>query len=203
MNDSEIKVPFLDKNEIKKKADAFRKKFWGNSLPVDIEKIINFKLGIKIIPVPNLRRSCDIDAQISFNLQFIYVDADMYEDQRQQNRLRFSFAHEIGHYILHKNIYSKLKLTNIYKFRQLITEQISEQQYGYLETQANKFAGYLLVPREKIEIEKTKLTEQLKEDPEFIKITDNKLQNSYLAIPLANIFGVSAEVIEIVLSENN
>lgn len=196
-------MPFLDKIEIKKKADAFRKKFWGNSLPVDIEKIINFKIGIKIIPVPNLRRFCDIDAQISFNLQFIYVDTDLYEDQRQQNRLRFSFAHEIGHYILHKNIYSKLKLTNIYKFRQLITEQISEQQYGYLETQANKFAGYLLVPREKIEIEKTKLTERLKEDPEFIKITDNKLQSSYLAIPLANIFGVSTEVIEIVLSENN
>jgi len=199
MNYSGIRVPFLDKNKIKEKADVFRRKFWDDCLPVDIEKIVNFKLGIKIIPTPNLRESCDIDAQISFNLRWIYVDYDMYRDERQQNRLRFSFAHEIGHYALHQNIYSQFKLTNIYKFRQIITEQISEQQYGYLETQANKFASYLLVPRERFEIEKNKLINQLKADPNFIKIKDN----FYLAIPLSTIFGVSAEAMEIVLKDES
>lgn len=201
MDYSQIKVPFLDKEKIKKKADAFRKKYWDDSLPVDIERIINFKLKIKIVPIPNLRRFCDIDAQISFNLQFIYVDADIYKDERQQNRLRFSFAHEMGHYVLHKDIYKKLKLTNIYNLRQIITEKISDRQYGYLETQANKFASYLLVPRERLKIEKEKLFSQFKKDIEFDRIVDSKLQNSYLAMELSKIFGVSVEVMEIVLSE--
>ncbi|MFA6146068.1 MAG: ImmA/IrrE family metallo-endopeptidase [Patescibacteria group bacterium] len=197
-----IRVPFISQEEIKKMADGFRNRYWGESLPVDIEKIIDGKLKIQIIPIPNLRRDCDMDAHISFNWQFLYVDADMYKDDRQQNRLRFSFAHEIGHYILHENIYSDFKLNNIYKLYELVG-QIPAEQYGYLETQANKFAGYLLVPREKLEIEKKKLIDQLKQNPEFIKISDDKSQNSYLAIPLAPIFGVSQEAMEIVLSESH
>ncbi|MFA5051009.1 MAG: ImmA/IrrE family metallo-endopeptidase [Patescibacteria group bacterium] len=197
-----IRVPFISQEEIKKMADEFRNRYWGESLPVDIEKIIDGKLKIQIIPIPNLRRDCDMDAHISFNWQFLYVDADMYKDDRQQNRLRFSFAHEIGHYILHENIYSDFKLNNIYKLYEIIG-QIPAEQYGYLETQANKFAGYLLVPREKLEIEKKKLIDQLKQNPEFIKISDDKSQNSYLAIPLAPIFGVSQEAMEIVLSESH
>ncbi|MDD5625662.1 MAG: ImmA/IrrE family metallo-endopeptidase [Patescibacteria group bacterium] len=197
-----IRVPFISQEEIKKMADGFRNRYWGESLPVDIEKIIDGKLKIQIIPIPNLRRDCDMDAHISFNWQFLYVDADMYKDDRQQNRLRFSFAHEIGHYILHENIYSDFKLNNIYKLYELVG-QIPAEQYGYLETQANKFAGYLLVPREKLEIEKKKMIDQLKQNPEFIKISDDKSQNSYLAIPLAPIFGVSQEAMEIVLSESH
>lgn len=54
-NLSELSVPFLKPSEIKTKADAFRNKHWGNSLPVDIEQIIEFKLRINIIPVPELR----------------------------------------------------------------------------------------------------------------------------------------------------
>jgi Zn-dependent peptidase ImmA (M78 family) len=203
MDYSIIKVPFLDRKEIKRRADAFRQKFWDDSVPVDIEKIIDLKLKIDIIPLPNLRKLCDIDSQISFDLKSIYVDSDLYRDEKQQNRLRFSLAHEMGHYVLHKNLYRKFKLNNIYNFRQIILEKISEKQYGYLETQANKFASYLLVPRERLKIEKEKLLKRLENDPEFIKISDNKLQNSYLAIFLAGIFGVSQEVMEIVLSEEN
>ncbi|MDD3101991.1 MAG: ImmA/IrrE family metallo-endopeptidase [Patescibacteria group bacterium] len=202
MDYCDIRVPFISKEEIKKAADEFRDRYCGELLPVDIEKIIDGKLKIQIIPIPNLRRDCDMDAHISFNWQTLYVDADMYKDDRQQNRLRFSFAHEIGHYILHKDIYSAFKLNNIYKLYELV-EQIPAEQYGYLETQANKFAGYLLVPREKLEIEKKKLIDQLKQNPEFIKISDDKSQNSYLAIPLAPIFGVSQEAMEIVLSESH
>lgn len=197
-----IQVPFLDKEEIKKRANIFRKRWWGVILPVDIEKIIDSQLRISIVPLPNLRKFCDIDAQIAFNLRFIYVDADLYTDKRQQNRLRFSLAHEIGHYVLHKNIYQNFKLKNIYQLRQAILEQISEKQYSYLETQANKFASYLLVPRDRLLIEKSKLIMQLKNDPDFIKLTDNKLHASYLAIQLANIFGVSSESMEIALNED-
>lgn len=49
-----IIVPFIGNDEIKKKADKFREKLWGDKIPVKIERIIEIKLKIKIIPIPNL-----------------------------------------------------------------------------------------------------------------------------------------------------
>jgi len=40
MNFQSIKVPFLTKGEISTAADLFRKKYWNDTIPVDIEKII-------------------------------------------------------------------------------------------------------------------------------------------------------------------
>ena len=43
---------------------------------------------------------------------------------------------------------------------------------------------------------------QLKDNQEFAKLTDSKTQNSYLAIHLSYIFGVSNEAMEIALNDN-
>jgi len=150
MNYIEIKAPYISNEKIKKKANLFRQKFWGDSIPVDIETIIDVKLKIDIIPSLNLKQECDSDALISSDWKSILVDQDEYLDERYQNRLRFSFAHEIGHFVLHKNIYSSFDITTIEKFYRFI-EKIPKEQYNFFEIQANKFAGYLLVPRELLE----------------------------------------------------
>ncbi len=151
MNYSDIKIPFVDKEKIKRKrkADLFREKFWNDSVPVDIEKIIDLKLEIDIIPLPDLG-----DVFISSDWKSIYVDRNKYLDGIQ-NRLRFSLAHEIGHFILHKEIYNSFKITSLEKFYQFVIE-ISGEQYGFLETQANIFANFLLVPRNRLALEKIK-----------------------------------------------
>lgn len=197
-----IQVPFIDREEIKNRADGFRALWWGESLPVDVENIIEIKLKISLIPTPNLRESCDIDAVSSANLKTIHVDHDMFVDDRQKNRLRFSLAHELGHYVLHKNIYNQIKINNLYKFPEAMLNQMSGEHYNYLEIQANRFASCLLVPRERLKIERAKLIDSLKGDSEFTKLSDSKTQNSYLALHLAKIFGVSSEVMEIALSDN-
>lgn len=200
MNYKNIKVPFLNNETIKNKADLFRKKFWDNSVPVDIEKVIDLKLRINIISIPELKTSCDVDALITSNWQELYVDNQKFLDERYQNRLRFSFAHELGHFILHKNIYNSFCVKNLEDFYKLI-EKISQQQYSYIETQANKFANYLLVPRNKLIKERNKI---IKENKLYnLKKIDIKTLNSYLAIPISKIFGVSEEVIEIALSDIN
>ena len=149
MNYLSIKIPFINREKIKRKADLFREKFWDDSVPVDIEKIIDIKLEIDIIPLPNLG-----DAFISSDWKSIYVDQNKYLNGIQ-NRLRFSLAHEIGHFILHKDIYNSFKINSLEKFYQFI-DKIPGEQYGFLETQANKFANFLLVPRNKLAIKKRK-----------------------------------------------
>lgn len=53
MDYKKIIVPFLRNVEIEEGAGWLRKKFWDDKVPVDIEYIIDNKLEIDIIPIPN------------------------------------------------------------------------------------------------------------------------------------------------------
>ena len=197
MNYSDIKIPFVDKEKIKRKANLFRKKFWNDSIPVDIEKIIDLKLEIDIIPLLDLG-----DAFISSDWKSIYVDRNKYLNEKYQNRLRFSLAHEIGHFILHKEIYSSFKINSFEDFYCFIGE-IPNNQYHYLEIQANKFASLLLVPRDRLIIEKEKELNSFETASgiSIDSIKDQSLLYSYLAEPISKTFGITSEVIEIALNE--
>lgn len=203
MDYKNISVPFIDNSLIKNSADAFRKKYWDDTIPVDIEKIIDVKIGIDVIPSPGLQLLCDVDALIYSDWKSIIVDHNKYFDGRYQNRLRFSYAHEIGHFILHKDIHKSLKIKSTKDFQKFIKE-IPQIQYGYLETQANKFANFLLIPRERLIIEKEKEIKR-KEINDLISSgkLNKKTVNPYLAIPLSKIFGVSEDAMEIALNETD
>ncbi|MCX6745647.1 MAG: ImmA/IrrE family metallo-endopeptidase [Candidatus Parcubacteria bacterium] len=191
-----MQIPYFKNQELKQKADEFRIKNWGDSVPVEIEQIIESKLGIGIIPIPGLYKQCNADALISSDWKTIYVDNDNYIDDRYYNRLRFSLAHEVGHFILHKDLYSSFEISSVEDFYNLI-ERIGDK-YGIIEGHANRFANFLLVPREKLGIEKEKVLQTHPEIKEFETAT----VNSYIAIPLSKIFEVSQDVIEISLSNN-
>lgn len=199
MDYTNIKAPYIRNEEIKKKADLFRQKFWDDSIPIDIETIIDVKLKIDVIPSLNLKQECDSDALIGSDWKSILVDRNEYLDERYQNRLRFSFAHEIGHFILHKETYSSFRITTLEEFYRFI-EKIPKERYGFFETQANKFAGYLLVPRELLE---KKLSIEIEKAKKAINLEncDKTLLRSYIANPLSKDFGISQESMEIILGE--
>lgn len=194
-----IIVPFLDNGKIKEEADLFRKQIWGDSIPVDIERIIDLKLQLFIVPIPNFLNECNIDALISSDFKSISVDKNEYEDERLHGRLNFSLAHEIGHFILHKKIYGNFGIKNQSDYYKLY-EFLPQKQYAYLESQASKFANYFLVPREKLIEERAKQISK-KGNPDWFKSVDTKTLNSYIAIPLSKTFRVSEEVITIALSD--
>ena len=199
MDFKKIKVPFLSNREIEHESDTFRKKFWGNSIPVNIENIIELKLSFDIIPVPGFQNLWGTDALVSSNWQAIYVDKNAYLDERYQNRLRFSLAHEIGHFVLHRSLYNALAIKDISDFYDLF-KHIPQEQYSYLETQANKFANYLLVPRNVLASSRDKALKAVVEHKQLEKLDKGTL-NSYLAIPMSKLFGVSEKVVEIALNE--
>jgi Zn-dependent peptidase ImmA (M78 family) len=199
MNYKDIVVPYLSRAEIENKADLFRKRFWGNGIPVNIEHIIDIKLKIYIIPVPGFLKSANIDALIASDWKSIYVDRSEYLDERRHNRLRFSLAHEIGHFVLHKRTYANLNIKNSSDYYKL-NKEIPQRQYSYFESQANKLASYLLVPRRELIVERRKELRK-KGKPAWFKELDAKTLNSYLAIPLSKTFNVSEDVIAIALND--
>lgn len=198
MDYKEFKAPFISNEDIKEQADLFRKKYWGDIIPVEIEIIIEGKLAIEIIPVPGLKRQCNADAFISSDWQSVSVDNEKYMDDSYYNRLRFSIAHEVGHFILHKDLYEDLKITSLDDFRSFQND-VPGNQYGYVETQANKFASYFLIPRNKLVKERALIIKDYAE----IADCNARVINGYIATPLGKKFGVSAEAMEIALNSMN
>jgi hypothetical protein len=146
MDAQHFKTPYLRRTDIWKQADELRGRFLPQAtLPVPALDIAEFDLGLELDPRANLRRAGDIDALLLGNLTTIVVDRDAFMDPSAENRLRFSVAHEIGHLILHGELYRRLRHANVEGWRQFIKD-IPEREYGWLESHAYEFAGRFLVP---------------------------------------------------------
>jgi len=173
-------------------AQEFLKKYNPNEdLPVPIEEIVEFDLGLNIVPLPNLKKDLDVEGFLSLSRREISVDQGQLEGY--ETRFRFTLAHEVGHMLLHSRLYEGLGIRSL------------EQWIGFLETtdsglisnyewQARNLAGRILVPEAAlIEIARR----HLKRVPADVieKVTPREVLRS-LSIPLADEFLVSAIVVE-------
>lgn len=199
MDYSKIKIKPLSNQQIREAADIVRLKFWGNKIPVDVEHILELKLKISIIPSPGLNSQFSFDSFISSDWKNVYVDNASYNDDRYYCRIRFSLAHELGHLFLHKELFESLKIKSFEDYQKFYKE-VPNDQYNFLESQANKFAGYLLIPYEIMKQYRDKLLAEARK-----KLIGTELEHvdvdliSYIAGKMANIFNVSAQAMEIAL----
>lgn len=57
-----LKVPFHSYKDLRKRAADFLVKYNPTSaIPVPIEQIVEFSLGLNVIPIPNLQSALEID----------------------------------------------------------------------------------------------------------------------------------------------
>lgn len=154
------------------------------SLPIPIEEIAESKLNLKIITEANLKKDYDIDGFLTSDLSTIFIDFNLY--LKFENRSRFTIAHEIGHFILHGEIFKKMAINSTTDLYNRI-ESISDDEYGWLEYQAYSFASHVLVPKQQLiaELEKKIGKIPSHESPEVI---------APVAQDLLDIFQVSGEV---------
>jgi len=93
--------PAWNYRQIKNKAEAFLKKVNPQlEIPVPIEEIIELKLKMRLISIPNLKRDLSIDGFINSNFDTITIDDYCFNNF--EFRARFTMAHELGHMLLHK-----------------------------------------------------------------------------------------------------
>lgn len=131
--------------------------------PIDLISICN-DLDIKV-------KEVDFDDDLSGMLakKTIYISSNIHE-----NRKRFTLAHELGHYLVHK------KQDNSYKGVRFRSEHISSQEKNE-EREANHFASLLLMPTQFIQEELDGLKE-LSED--FIFDLAKKYKVSSIAMTI-------------------
>ncbi len=187
-----MEIPYLSEEKIIKIVNNFRDKFCGDSIPVEMEDIIELKLEIVPILSPGLKNYFGIDMMIMSDFKSIYVDNNNFSDETQKNRLRFSYAHEIGHLVLHKNIYQELKIKNKDDWYIVMTKKLTPKIIKRIDLQADIFARNLLIPKKRLKLEKNKIL-QLPEIELLLKTKkiSKEILTELLASQLSIIFGVS------------
>ena len=195
MDASNFKAPFISKDKCWERADDFRRQFWARGCaPVDVIEIAEIELDLELRTIAKLKEDSDTDALLLSNWTTILVDERQYMDERYINRLKFSVAHELGHLVLHKDIFESIPRNTISEWISFM-QKLPEDQYGFLEFQANEFAGRLLVPKDQL----GEAFEKVLQKAESGGLSRSKLQEqhlSYLCNGLIKEFEVSNEVIE-------
>lgn len=192
---SGYKAPFISANEIHRRADVFREEYWDATIPVDIDKIVSVKLAMNIVPKSNMHQICNVDAIITSTFDTLVVDFDHYMDDVHSNRMRFSFAHEIGHYVLHRPFWKSLNISSTQDYIEFIST-IPQREYRLLEYHAYEFAGRLLVPIDHLQstIDHEDIQAKISE-ARSLGIDDETIRKN-IAPLICKSFGVSDEVIK-------
>ncbi len=190
-----FKAPFIERQQCWQAAESFRLQYWpSGDVPVDVLAIAEFDLDLEIRTITGLKEEADVDALLLGDWKTIVVDQEQYLDDRFINRLRFSVAHELGHFVLHQVTFLAIPRDTPDTWINFMQE-MPDSEYGFLEYHANEFAGRLLVPIGNLRVEFEKAIVQV----EKIGIARHKLNDdhlSYLCIPLSKHFAVSEDVIE-------
>ncbi len=196
-----------NRNPVWERVEAFRRDQFAEqlaTLPVDVFTAAELNLRLDIIPFNDLFAKYGMDAMLLQDFSGIYVDAEAYQFLEngpvwKQKRLRFTFAHELGHFVLHREEVTSRSFTDFPEFFRWLNEE-SPARYR-MEQEANEFAGRLLVPRERIQ-----------EDFDRFAVQAGKLAPNWQTFPdmrhlfaerRSDVYGVNAQVIETRLDREN
>lgn len=121
--------------------------------PIDIFSFLEIDLGLDPIPFDNLASKYRVEAAIKADFTGIYLDAEQYVLMERGpdwklNRLRFSVAHELAHYFLHRDMPQEGSFSSLPDFARW-TRDYGGRKYT-VEQEANEFAGRLLVPEKSL-----------------------------------------------------
>jgi len=181
-----LQIKHLSYQKIGQISDEFLAKYHPKlSLPIPIEEIAENKLNLKILEEMDLKKNYDVDGFLTSDLENIFIDFNLY--MNFENRTKFTIAHEIGHFVLHGELFKKLSINSVETLSTL-SSKITDEEYGWLEYQAYSFASQVLVPKKALfgEIMKRLGKIPKSESPEVL---------ATIAQDLLDVFQVSGEVI--------
>jgi len=140
-------VPFspevLSYDDLRREAEEFLSEYHPSlSIPTPIEEIVEFDIGIDVIPILGLKDEIKVEAFLASDLSAIYMDEHTL--QFVPVRYRFSLAHEVGPWWLHDEIYQDTRIASVADWRRIYSDL--GEDYRWFEFQANSFAGLVLVP---------------------------------------------------------
>lgn len=123
--------------------------------PIDVFTFFEVDLGLDPIPFDDFTAKYRVEAAITADFTGLYLDAEQYAlmekgPEWKLNRLRFTIAHELAHYFLHRDLPQAENFSSLPNFARW-TASYGGRKYT-AEQEANEFAGRLLVPETRLRI---------------------------------------------------
>ena len=141
----ELKVPHITRQKAERVAEEFLTQHHpSRSLPVPIDLLAEKACNLDIVPCTGVDEVVDGHGFLASDLHTIYVDWGVYH-HRISHRYRSTVAHELGHLLMHAAVYQSLCFECLDEYLDFIRE-VDEEALSWLETHANWFMGFVLVP---------------------------------------------------------
>jgi len=151
MADEPLRIPDRSYHELRIIAERFLAEHYPEAtLPVAVEEIIEFRLGLNIIPMPGLRKFFDIDGYVSKSLRDISVD--QYIQESRPDHYRYVLAHELSHVLIHAEIVSQFDFDSVDAWKAAILGIAKEEKSVY-DGQAHELGTLILVPTDRLVLE--------------------------------------------------
>lgn len=140
MADESLRIPDRCYGELREIAEQFLAEHHPDgTIPIPVEEIIEFRLGLNIIPMPGRRKSFDIDGYVSRDLRDISVDQSIQESR--PDHYRYVLAHELSHVLIHGGIVAQIKFDSIEAWKAAILDIAKEERSVY-DGQAHELGTY-------------------------------------------------------------
>jgi hypothetical protein len=162
-------------------------------LPVPIEEIIELDFRMDVVDCPGISEAIDHESFLTSDMDAIWIDASLAQP-RMEPRRRFTLAHELGHRLLHGDIYKCLSLHSIEEWK-IFLRAIPLAQTSYMEFHAHCFAGLILVPDDVLRGETEKAIALVQEQGILFDQDSEFAWDSASRYLGDHVFRVSAEVI--------
>lgn len=212
-----MKVQFLPKVTIERASQdllyRYHEKFNSEGrLPVPVEEILESYLGLDLEFGDLYKRLgiTDVLGATWIKDRRVVVDEslDPTEDSSKEGRYRFTIAHELGHWELHRHLFEEIPGQGVL-FQEDSPPSIvcrSKSKKDPMEWQADTFAGYLLMPKEMVfemweSIYGTRepyiAVEEMAELSALWELSDDRQPTVSIARDLARTFQVSGQAMQI------
>ncbi len=113
-----------------------------NPLEVDIERTLEsrYQLTIDIVA---LDPACGVEAFLNLPAKTIYIDVNLADLDYNEHRYRFTLAEELGHFLLHAELFEGVESLADYTKVYL---SIPDDDFSRFELDAKALAGMILMP---------------------------------------------------------
>lgn len=206
---SQYRVPFLREKVIEEHAEMMLGE-WAidhtviTEPPVPIEDIL--ELGLKLdFEIADLRSELghdDVLGGIWFGARLVKVDQSLDPTNNSQllGRYRFTIAHEIGHWRLHReHLMNDPSMASLFEQKDTPAFVCRSSSKPPEEWQADQFAGCILMPRRLV----FQTWERWRGEPDEVALTDltidsdDEIALDAFCRPMADLFEVSAQAMRI------
>lgn len=139
-------VQFYSPQAIEQLAETIIEKFHrpSDSLPVEIDVIAERDLRVNIMPFSGLRQR-GLHGYLALSRKTIYIDEYLMNEDYCENRYRFTVAEEVGHLLLHTELFKNVATPDDY-FKAL--DRITTSEVAQMDSEAKHLGEAILMPAE-------------------------------------------------------